>query len=118
MLRWVFQLVVLAVVAGRGVDPGRQRPRNSERLGIPTGYGYLDNPAQFPDPDSDFRQTQPVRDAILVGLGNTIRVSVLGIVRPRILGTSIGVARLSGNLLVRTLAGVSTSRPSATSRCC
>ena len=33
---------------------------NSKEIGIPTGYDYLDNPAQFPIPDSSFRQTQPV----------------------------------------------------------
>jgi general L-amino acid transport system permease protein len=100
--RWVFQLAVLAavvLVVAALVDNVRT---NSDRLGIPTGYGYLDNPAQFPIPDSDFRQTQPVRDAVVEGLLNTVRVSVLGIVLATVLGTLVGIARLSGNWLVRT----------------
>ena len=79
---------------------------NSKEIGIPTGYGYLDNPAQFPIPDSSFRQTQPVRDAIVVGLVNTFRVTIVGIIAATILGTLIGVGRLSGNWLVRNLARV------------
>ncbi|MPY95191.1 MAG: ABC transporter permease subunit [Acidimicrobiia bacterium] len=104
VLRWAFQLVVLALVLGAlGVLLANVRA-NSDRLGIPTGFGYLDNPAQFPIPDSDFRQTQPVQDAILLGLGNTLRVSLLGIVAATVLGTLVGVARLSGNWLVRNAA--------------
>ena len=79
---------------------------NSEEIGIPTGYGYLDNPAQFPIPDSSFRQTQPVRDAIVVGLINTLRVTIVGIIAASILGTLVGIGRLSGNWLVRNLARV------------
>lgn len=80
--------------------------RNSDRLNIPTSFDYLDNPSQFTIPDTDFRQTQPVRDAIIVGLWNTVRISVAGIVLATLLGTLIGVARLSGNWLVRSAARV------------
>jgi general L-amino acid transport system permease protein len=104
--RWAFQLGVLAaVVAIVAVLVDNVRD-NSAQLGIPTGYGYLDNPAQFPIPDSDFRQTQPVRDALVEGLANTLRVSVLGIVLATVVGTLLGVARLSGNWLVRTAAAL------------
>jgi general L-amino acid transport system permease protein len=106
VLRWVFQLAVLAVVVGIvGLLVANVRA-NSDRLGIPTGFGFLDNPAQFPIPDSGFRQTQPVGDALLLGLGNTLRVSLLGIVVATLLGTLVGIARLSGNWLVRSGARV------------
>ena len=75
MLRWVFQLAVLAVVVAVVVVLFTNVGSNSERLNIPTGYGFLDNPAQFTIPGTDFRQTQPVRDALVIGLGNTIRLS-------------------------------------------
>lgn len=80
--------------------------RNSDRLNIPTGFDYLDNPSQFTIPDTDFRQTQPVREALVIGLWNTVRVSVAGIALATVLGTLLGVARLSGNWLVRTSARV------------
>jgi general L-amino acid transport system permease protein len=47
-----------------------------------------------------------VRDAIYQGLLNTLRVSIAGIVVATILGVLIGVARLSGNWVMRTLATV------------
>jgi general L-amino acid transport system permease protein len=101
-----FQLAVLAVVLLIvGVLVGNVRA-NSERLGIPTGFGYLDRPAQFPIPDSDFRQTQPIRDAVAEGFFNTLRVSLVGIVLATVLGTLVGIARLSGNWLVRSAARV------------
>ena len=105
MLRALFQLAVLAVVVAIVVVLVSNVQRNSDRLNIPTDYGYLDNPSQFTIPNSDFRQSQPVRDAILTGLGNTIRLSLFGIAAATILGTVIGVARLSGNWLVRSIAG-------------
>jgi general L-amino acid transport system permease protein len=101
-----FQLAVLAVVLVIvGVLVGNVRA-NSERLGIPTGFGYLDRPAQFPIPDSDFRQTQPIRDAVAEGFANTLRVALAGIVAATVLGTLVGIARLSGNWLVRSAARV------------
>lgn len=106
VLRWAFQLLVLAAVVAIVATLVNNVRVNSRRLGIPTGYEYLDNPAQFPIPDSTFRQTQPVIDAIGVGLLNTVRISLLGIVFAAVLGTMIGVARLSGNWLVRAGARV------------
>lgn len=41
-----------------------------------------------------------MRDALVVGFGNTLRVSVAGIVLATILGTTVGIARLSTNWLV------------------
>src|SRR5262249_18475815 len=42
--------------------------------------------------------------ALLVGLTNTLHVAALGIVLATMLGTLMGLARLSGNWLVRKLA--------------
>jgi len=106
VLRVAFQLMVLAAAGGVLAYLVGNVRENSERLGIPTGFGFLDNPAQFPIPDSGFRQTQPVRDAIWHGLLNTLRVSLLGIVAATLLGIAVGVARLSGNWLVRNAARV------------
>jgi general L-amino acid transport system permease protein len=100
----VFQLAVLAVVVAVVAVLYGNVLRNSDRLNIPTDFGYLDRPSQFTIPGTDFRQTQPVREALVVALGNTIRLSLFGIVAATILGTLIGIARLSGNFFVRTLA--------------
>jgi len=106
VLRVAFQVAVLGIIAlVLGTLVGNVQA-NSERLGIPTGFEYLDNPAQFPIPDSEFRPTQPVRDALVEGLANTLRVVVLGIVMATVLGVLVGIGRLSGNWLVRTAARV------------
>src|SRR4030081_1150887 len=44
--------------------------------------------------------------AFLVGLTNTLRVAVIGIVLATVLGTIIGIARLSSNWLLSRLAAV------------
>ena len=106
VLQWVFQIVIFAaVVALVLVLVGNVR-ENSQNLGIPTGYDYLENPSSFPIPDSDFNQRQPVSDALLIGLKNTLRVSIIGIVLSTVLGTAIGVARLSRNWLLSNTARV------------
>ncbi len=105
-LAWAFQLVVVgAVVAVLWwlVDNYRT---NTARRGIPTTWTFLDQPAQFPIADSNFRQTQPVRDALVEGLINTLRLSITGIVLATVFGILIGVARLSQNFIVRSAARV------------
>ena len=104
VLAWVFQFAVVAVVVavlwyllGNYYD-------NVEARNLQTGFDFLDQPAGFPIPNSDFRPTQPVADAFLVGLVNTLRLSITGIVLATILGTVIGVARLSQNVVLRTAA--------------
>ncbi|MDQ3974461.1 MAG: ABC transporter permease subunit [Actinomycetota bacterium] len=74
--------------------------------GLPTGFDYLDRPAGVDIRDSPFRPSQPIRDAIVVGLVNTVRVSVVGIALATVLGILVGVARLSTNWLVRKGAAV------------
>jgi general L-amino acid transport system permease protein len=106
VLQWAFQIAVVAAVLGLvAVLVGNVRD-NSQRLGIPTGYDYLDNPAGFPIADTDFSQRQPVSDAIRIGVINTLRVSLIGIVLATVLGTLIGMARLSGNWLLSNAARV------------
>lgn len=102
VLAWAFQLVVVAgVVAivwylvGNYLD-------NAEQKGFTTDFDFLDQPAGFPIPSSSFRQSQPTRDAIVEGLLNTLRLAVTGIVLATVLGTLIGVGRLSQNFLIRT----------------
>jgi general L-amino acid transport system permease protein len=106
VLAWAFQIAVVAIVVGVVAYLYDNFQANSARLNIPTGWDYLDQPAGFPIPGSDFRQTQPVSDAIVEGLLNTLRLAVTGIVLATVLGVLLGVARLSENFLVRNAARV------------
>jgi general L-amino acid transport system permease protein len=104
VLRVVVQVVVLAVVVSAVLWLYGNLTTNLRRLGLDTGFGFLDQPAGFTVPGSDFRSGQSRLDAIWVGMGNTLRVSLAGIVLASIIGVLIGIARLSGNWLLRTCA--------------
>jgi general L-amino acid transport system permease protein len=100
VLGWVFQLAVTGLVlAFLGWLLNNFRT-NSETLGIPTGFEYLDQPANFPIAGSSFRPTQTVWDATVVGMRNTIYVVVVGIVLATVLGVLVGISRLSSNWLL------------------
>jgi general L-amino acid transport system permease protein len=106
VLRIVLQAVFLVAVCGFLLYLVDNVIWNLERLGIPTDFGYLDQPAGFAIPDSDFSSAQSLGDALLVGVQNTLKVSLLGIVLATLLGAVIGVARLSTNWLVRRAAAL------------
>ena len=109
VLRVAFQAVFVVAVAGFLLFLLDNVVYNLERRGFPTGldsFDYLKQPAGFAIPDSDFRSTQSLGDALLVGVQNTIKVALLGIVLATVLGVLIGVARLSTNWLVRKAAAV------------
>jgi len=106
VLRFAAQLVVVVLVALLALWLWGNVRTNSEELGIPLGFSYLDQPAGFSIPGSDFSPNSSVGDALRVGLGNTLRVALAGIVLSTVLGLVIGIARLSTNWLVRTAAKV------------
>jgi general L-amino acid transport system permease protein len=107
VLAWAFQLAVVGLVVAVVLWLLDNFRANSDRLNIPTDFGYLDQPANFPIPsNSDFHQSQPVRDALVEGLQNTLRLAVTGIALATVLGVLVGVARLSQNFIVRSVAKV------------
>jgi general L-amino acid transport system permease protein len=106
VLQWVFQLLVLAAVAAVVIWLLRNYASNADRRNIPTSFDFLDNPTSFEITGNDLSQRAPVREAFVQGFLNTVRVSVAGIVLATVLGTVIGIGRLSRNWLVRTLSAV------------
>ncbi len=68
ILTWTFQLAVFAAVIAVVAWLYDNVQVNSDRQNIPTSFDYLDQPAGFPIFGSDFRQTQPVSDALVRGL--------------------------------------------------
>jgi general L-amino acid transport system permease protein len=106
VLAWAFQLGVVVVVIALGAWLWGNYQDNIRALNIPSSFDFLDQPANFPIAGSSFRQTQPVSDAILIGLFNTLRLAVTGIILATVLGTLLGIARLSQNFIVRKAAQV------------
>ena len=78
---------------------------NMRVRGIQSGFGFLTQPAGFDIGESVFAfdSADPYWKAFLVGLSNTLRAAVVGIVLTTLLGTLIGIGRLSRNFLVRGL---------------
>ena len=105
VLKWVFQLAVLAIFVGIIFWLYNNYQVNVQKSKIPTGLEFLDNPANFTMPGNDFNQSSPVWAAFIQGFYNTLRVSIIGILLSIFLGTLIGMARLSNNFLVRAVAG-------------
>jgi general L-amino acid transport system permease protein len=106
VLAWAFQLAVVGLVVAFVLWLLDNFRANSEQRNLTTGYAYLDQPSDFPIPGSDFRQSQPVRDALVEGLQNTLRLAVTGIVLATVLGVLVGVARLSQNFILRNASRV------------
>jgi general L-amino acid transport system permease protein len=75
---------------------------------ISTGFAFLGREAGMPIVDTWLAYSP--RDtylwAFIVGLVNTLRVAVIGIVLATIIGTLVGIARLSSNWLLSRLAAV------------
>ena len=81
---------------------------NMEYLGMEFGYDFLSKAASFDIQFSliDYDGSSPYFRAYLVGLINTILVSVLGIIFATLIGLFMGISRLSPNYLVSKLAEV------------
>jgi general L-amino acid transport system permease protein len=81
---------------------------NLQRQSIATGFGFLKKEAAFEIGESliPYSAANAYARALLVGALNTIKVSLVGIVVTMIVGTMIGVARLSSNWLVAKIASV------------
>jgi general L-amino acid transport system permease protein len=106
VLTWVLQLVVLGVAVAFVAWLYGNYTSNSVRRNIPTDFDFLDNPAAFEITGNSMSQRAPVRDALYQGFLNTLRVSVAGIIAATILGTIVGIGRLSKNWLVSRIAAV------------
>tara|TARA_Y100000590_G_scaffold443713_1_gene573483 strand:+ start:55 stop:1206 length:1152 start_codon:yes stop_codon:yes gene_type:complete len=79
---------------------------NMENRGIDFGYGFLSQESSFDVQFSliEYDGSHSYFRAYLVGLLNTILVSVIGILFATIIGVVVGVARLSPNYLINKFA--------------
>jgi general L-amino acid transport system permease protein len=106
VLRIAFQVAFLVLVVGVLWFLVDTLLYNLRRQGIRTDWAWLRQPAGFAIADTEFRSTQSFFAAYLTGARNTIAVSLLGIALASLLGLVVGVARLSGNWLVRRTAAL------------
>ncbi|NIP88999.1 MAG: amino acid ABC transporter permease [Gammaproteobacteria bacterium] len=103
-----FQILVLGAVILAGISLVNNTLNNLERQGIASGFGFLSKTAGFSIGESliAYSEENTYGRVLVVGLLNTIFVSVVGIALATALGFLVGVARLSTNWIVARLAAV------------
>ena len=102
-----FQVIALVAVIFCAFYFANNMSENIESRGITTGFSFLDNTAGFGISQTliDYDDgTSTFLDVFIIGLLNTLLVSVLGIIFASIIGLLLGVARLSSNFLMSKLA--------------
>jgi general L-amino acid transport system permease protein len=104
----VIQVLFVAAVVALGAFLVHNTLENLSRQNIATGFGFLDREAAFAIGESliSYSPADTYARAFLVGLTNTLYVAALGVVLATVVGTIVGLARLSSNWLVRKLATV------------
>ena len=103
----VYQVLAVLLVVAAGWYLVHNTLANMRARGIQSGFDFLTQPAGFAISESliEFDSAETYAKAFLVGLSNTLRVALVGIVLATLLGTLIGIGRLSKNFLLRTLCG-------------
>jgi general L-amino acid transport system permease protein len=106
VLRIVAQVVSSVLVVGFIVFFIFNFFEAAEQRGLSLGYDFLQSAAGFPISESviPYEPSNSFLYAFLVGLLNTLKVSLIGIVAATLLGTLVGLARLSSNWLVSKIA--------------
>ena len=106
ILKIIAQVVSAVIVVGIVWLAAVNFFRAADDLGLTLSFDFLKNPAGFPisDPAIEYDPSMTFGRAFLVGLLNTLRVSVLGIIFATILGTLVALARLSNNWLMSKIA--------------
>lgn len=102
----LYQVLVVGGVTLLGWYLVNNTLTNLARQNIATGFGFLNRESSFAIGETiiAYSAADTYGRAIAVGILNTLKVSVIGIVLATVLGTLVGVARLSTNWLVRKLA--------------
>lgn len=95
--QWIPQILLLSAVLGLLFWLGHNVLENMRSRGIQAGFGFLTEPAGFDIGETvmEYSPAQPIWQAFLAGLINTLRVSLPAIVLATLLGTLIGLGRLS-----------------------
>lgn len=104
----VFQAVALAAVIYFFYTIFQNTLHNMETRGITTGFAFLNKSAGFGILMSliEYDESYTYGRTFLVGLLNTLLVTFLGIILATTVGFIVGVARLSTNWIISSLAAV------------
>src|SRR3954462_9665972 len=104
----VWQAIVVGLVGALLFWLWRNTVHNLDTRHIAPGLCFLPREAGMPIADAliSYRPSDSYLRALTVGVLNTLRVAVIGVLLATILGTLIGIARLSKNWLLAKLAAI------------
>ena len=104
----VYQVLALLAVGGFIWFLVHNTLTNLSARNISTGFDFLNREAGFAIGETPiaYSPASTYGRAITVGLLNTLRVALIGIVLATLLGTLIGIARLSSNWLIRKISSI------------
>ena len=105
----VWQVLIIGIITAIVWYLVSNTNRNLSARRIATGFGFLTRNAGIPIGESPIPYDPAIStygDALLIGILNTMKVAAIGVVLATLLGTVIGIARLSHNWLVAKLAAV------------
>ena len=106
VIHLLVQAAVVALLVMAVAFFARNIVTNLRSSNIPLGWNFLTQSAGFRIAEGPpFDPQESYGRAFVVGVINTLRVVVAGIVLATILGLVVGIARLSTNWMVRNLAG-------------
>ncbi len=104
----IYQILILGLVALGVWYLGSNTLHNLAARNISTGFAFLHEEAGFAIGESmvDYSPADTYGHAVVVGLLNTLKVSVVGVIAATLFGTLLGISRLSKNWLLSRLAGL------------
>ena len=101
----LYQIITAAFVAFLGYYLISNVQANMERQSIASGFGFIQKEASFEIGETpiEYSAADTYGRALFVGVLNTLKVSLIGMVLTTILGTIIGICTLSSNWLISRL---------------
>ncbi|KWU51301.1 MULTISPECIES: amino acid ABC transporter permease [Pseudomonas] len=105
---WLFQIITIVAVVSLGWYLFNNTQTNLQHRGITSGFEFLERSAGFGIAQHliDYTESDSYARVFVIGLLNTLLVTVIGVVLATLLGFIIGVARLSPNWMINKLATV------------
>ncbi len=104
----VWQILIVGIVVAIIWYLVANTRHNLEVRKIATGFGFLWREAGLPIGESliPYSPTDTYFRALLIGVLNTLKVAVIGIILATIIGTVVGIGRLSSNWLLAKITAV------------
>jgi general L-amino acid transport system permease protein len=104
----IYQIAVLGMVGMLAYYLVSNTLINLQKQSIATGFSFFQKESSFEIGESliPYSAANSYGRALIVGVLNTLKVAFVGIIATIILGTVVGIARLSSNWLVSKLAAI------------